>query len=199
MRSEDGKGTILRFGGDNGPKMKTRISRRPAPRTARHDAAPAKTRTKELRSIPDFVLRVILVPVDFSTSSLHALDVAVALAIRFEASINLLHVLNPMHAPGRFDAPRLRSLRADSLRDAKLKLARLARRHVKAHVPVRHRVLDGIAYAVILEAAARAKADMIVMGSKGRTGMRRFLVGSVAEKVIRHAPCPVLIARNQQE
>ena len=167
-------------------------------RALRHDTAPAKVRTKEPRRIYDFALRVILVPVDFSASSLHALDHAVALAKRFDASIKLLHVLDPMYAPGRFDAPRLRSLRADALRDAKLKLAKLAKRHVQAHVAVRHRVLDGIAYSVIIETAAKAKADMIVMGSEGRTGMRRFLVGSVAEKVIRHAPCPVLIVRNKR-
>lgn len=83
------------------------------------------------------------------------------------------------------------------LRDATLKLAKLAKRRVKSHVPVGHHVLKGIAYSVIVEAAAKAKADMIVMGSEGRTGMSRFLVGSVAEKVIRHARCPVLIVRNK--
>jgi universal stress protein A len=175
--------------------MKTQTTKRPAPRTSR---ATAKMPAKAPRRTPDLALRVILVPVDFSPRSLQALDLAVALAKRFDASIKLLHVLDPLHAPGRFDAPRLRSLRGDSLRDAKLKLAKLAKRHVKAHVAVRHRVLDGIAYAVIIEAAAKAKADMIVMGTEGRTGMSRFLVGSVAEKVIRHARCPVLIVRNKR-
>ena len=181
--------------------MKTQTIKRPVPRTSRavrHDAASAKVRTKEARTIPDLAIGLILVPVDFSTSSLHALDLAVALAKRFGASIKLLHVLDPMYAPGRFDATRLRSLRSDALQDAKSKLAKLAKRHVKAHVTVRHRVLDGIAYAVIVETAAKANADMIVIGSEGRTGMRRFLVGSVAEKVIRHASCPVLIARSKR-
>ena len=144
-------------------------------------------------------LKTILVPVDFSVSSMKALDFAVALATRFEASIELRYVLDPMYSPGRFEAPRLSSVRAEAVKEATLKLAKLAKLRVKPHGPVRHRVLKGIAYSAIVEAAAKIKSDIIVMGSEGRTGMSRFLVGSVAEKVVRHAQCPVLMVRTKRE
>ena len=173
-------------------------SARSASRTVRNEPKPVQQlpNQKALRGVD---LNIIFVPVDFSAASLEALDFAIALAKRFGASIELRHVLDPMYAPGRFESPRLRSIRAEALREATLKLAKLAKQRVNPHVPVRHRVLKGIAYSAIVEAAAKTKADMIVMGSEGRTGMRRFLVGSVAEKVIRHARCAVLIARTKAE
>jgi nucleotide-binding universal stress UspA family protein len=69
---------------------------------------------------------------------------------------------------------------------------------VKPHVPVTQKLLKGAAYSVIVAAAAQARADLIVMGSEGRTGMSRFLMGSVAEKVVRHARCSVLIVRDRE-
>ena len=177
--------------------MKTQTIKRRLPRNlraVRHDAAPAKVRTKEPRRISDFTLRVILVPVDFSAGSLKALDFAVALAKPFAASIELLHVLDPIYATGRFNAPRLRQLRREAVHDAKRRLANVARRNVNGRL--RHTMLNGTPYAEIVEMAVRINANMIVMGSRGRTGLGRFLVGSVAEKVIRHARCPVLIVRD---
>ena len=152
---------------------------------------------KSSKRTVDIDLSTIIVPVDFSTGSLEALDFAVSLARRLDASILLLHALDPIYSRGRFDSPRLRPLRTQALKDAKRRLAMLAKRRVRLHVPVRHQVIKGVAYSVIVEAAAKTKADMIVMGSEGRTGMNRFLVGSVAEKVIRHARCPVLVARGR--
>ena len=149
------------------------------------------------KQIGDFALDTIFVPVDFSDGSLKALDFAVSLARRVGASIRLLHALSPIYLSGKFDSPRLRPLRAQAFEDAKKRLATLSKRRVRRHVPVRHQVLKGAAHAVIIEAASKAKADLIVMGSEGRSGVNRFLVGSVAEKVIRHARCPVLIARDR--
>lgn len=147
----------------------------------------------------DLALDMILVPVDFSAGSLKALDFAMSLARRMGATIMLLHALTPIYLSGKFDSPRLRSLRAQAFEDAKRRLATLSRRLVRRHVPVRHQVLKGAAYAVVVEAASKAKADLIVMGSEGRSGVNRFLVGSVAERVFRHAHCPVLIVRNPHQ
>lgn len=145
--------------------------------------------------MPVLKLRTILVPVDFSQHSLAALNFAVSLAQLLRASILVCHALDPIYSGGRFDSPRLCPLRAQALEDAKQGLARLCQRHVRPHIPVVHRVLQGVAYTAIIEIASRAKADLIVMGSRGRTGLSRLLIGSIAERVVRLAPCPVLGVR----
>ena len=178
--------------------MKTRTMKRTAtrnPDTKPNDHRPARMRAKELTAVPGLSLRILLVPVDFSAASFKALDFAVELAKPFGASVELLHVLDPMYAPGQFNAPKLRQLRREAGEDAKRRLAKVARRDPNGRL--RHAVLNGVPYSVIVEKAARIKASMIVMGSRGRTGLGRFLVGSVAEKVIRHAQCPVLIVRDE--
>jgi universal stress protein A len=149
------------------------------------------------KRIDSLALNTIMVPVDFSAGSLKALNFAVSLAQSLDASIYLLHVLDPIYSFGKLDSPRLRPLRAQALEDAKRQLGTLAKRHVRSHVFINWQVLGGVAYSVIVGAAAKSKADLIVMGSEGRTGMNRLFVGSVAEKVVRHAPCPVLVVRDQ--
>jgi universal stress protein A len=142
-------------------------------------------------------LNTILVPVDFSPGALHALNFAVSLARLLGASIVLVHVMDSIYVSGRLDSRRLRLLRTEAHEKNKRLLARLAKRRVRPLVPVRHYLLKGTAYAEIVEMAAKASADLIVMGSEGRSGMTRLLVGSVADGVIRHARCPVLVVRDK--
>lgn len=142
-------------------------------------------------------VNTILVPVDFSPGALHALNFAVSLARRLGSSIVLVHVMDLIYVSGQLDSRRLRSLRTEAHEDAKRLLARLAKRRVRPHVPVRHHLLNGTASAKIVEMATRTGVDLIVMGSEGRSGLKRFLIGSVAEKVIRHADCPVLVVRDR--
>ena len=139
--------------------------------------------------------RTILVPVDFSAGSLRALDLADWLAAQFNAVLVLVHVLDPIYTPGRFDSPRLRPLRAEARQEAESKLGKLAQDRTKeSKRPMKHHVIDGVLPDAILAFAKKAKTDWIVMGSKGQTGVKRLLAGSVAERVVRHATCPVLIA-----
>lgn len=159
------------------------------------DGTSAVRRTGAQALHDGFDLNTILVPVDFSPDALHALDVAVSLARRLDASIVLVHVMDSIYLSGRYDSRRLRALRAEAREEAKRLLAGLEKRRVKPHVPVRHHLLNGTAYAKIVEIATKTSADLIVMGSQGRSGMKRLFVGSVAERVIRLAHCPVLIAR----
>lgn len=167
----------------------------PVKKLRRSDTNPARQRTNQKRR-GDFEWSTILVPVDFSPGSLKALDLAVSLARHCGASVVLLHVLDLIFSRGHFDSPRLRPLRSQALADAKQQLTTLARRRVRPHVPVIHRVVLGVAYSVIVEAASKAQADLVVMGSERRTGLNRFLVGSVAERAVRHARCPVLVVRD---
>ncbi|HEY9175491.1 MAG TPA: universal stress protein [Verrucomicrobiae bacterium] len=140
-------------------------------------------------------MNTILVPVDFSTGALHALNFAASLARRLGSSIVLVHVMDSIYVSGRFDSRRLRSLRAEAHEESKRRLYALAKRRVRPQVPVRHYLLKGAPSAKIVEMALKTGVDLIVMGSEGRSGIKRLLVGSVAEKVVRLAHCPVLIAR----
>lgn len=161
----------------------------------RSSTTKAKRGSTRRPALPALNLRTILVPVDFSKHSLAALDFAVNLAQLTSAPILVCHALDPIYSGGRFDSPRLRPFRAEALAGAKQRLAKLANQRVKPHATLAHRVVEGVAYTAIVNLASQVKAGLIVMGSQGRTGLSRLFIGSVAERVVRLAPCPVLVVR----
>jgi universal stress protein A len=137
----------------------------------------------------------ILVPTDFSRPSELALKYANGLAHQFGASLHLLHVVNrPLLAEGLAaeayisDAPAIGS---DMVRDAEARLRNLAPDAASADV------VFGYAAKAIVDCASRSGVDLIVMGSHGRTGIAHLILGSVAEAVVRTAPCPVLTVRHR--
>ena len=142
------------------------------------------------------MLKRILVPVDFSTPSLAALDYAIAFRQSLEAELVLLHVVEPfsfssvngMYGVG-FDTG---AIAAELERAAHRQLSRLAAGLHARHVPVRALVEVGPASQVIADTASKLGVDMIIMATRGRTGLSHLLLGSVAERVVRTAPCPVL-------
>lgn len=137
----------------------------------------------------------VLVPVDFSKSSLQALDYAIELAAVFKAEVIVLYVVEPVYyaAPDLTGgAATMAELFEQQQRQARTQLVRLEQRYRKARVPLRGVLKPGTAYHAIAEAAQELKADLIVMGTHGRTGVSHLLMGSVAERVVRSAPCPVL-------
>jgi nucleotide-binding universal stress UspA family protein len=75
------------------------------------------------------------------------------------------------------------------------KLEALRRRAESSRVPARIELLDGTPHDSLVEAASRAKAELVVLGTRGRAGVSRLLFGSVALRVVREAPCPVLVVR----
>ena len=143
----------------------------------------------------------ILVPTDFSPTADAALDYAFGLAERFGASLQLLHVLDDpfvfegMSAEAYIaEAPVLRSA---MLADAREKLGhRAGPRQARVHVDTE--VLFGHGARTIAEYAAERGVDLIVMGTHGRTGFAHLLLGSVAERLVRTAPCPVLTVRHPE-
>jgi nucleotide-binding universal stress UspA family protein len=168
-----------------------------AERVVRHAPCPVLiVRGREKRGVkaafsPD-KLRSILVPVDFSKPSLDALPHALALARKSEAQLTLLHVIEPLHADMLIDLPQ-------SQRDARVaaheRLAKLADATKKVWLRTGRELRAGHPVDTITALAKRTNADLIVMGTHGRTGLKRCFIGSVAERVVRHALCPVLVVR----
>ena len=127
----------------------------------------------------------LLVPTDFSTGSEYALAAATGLARRFRARLMLMHVA---HAPDEFEMFR-RTM--ESAWQGEMEARR--RRVEESAVPVETLVTRGAAAQTIVETARGKGVDIIVMGTHGRTGLRHLLIGSVAERVVRLAPCPVMV------
>ena len=150
-----------------------------------------ETQTAPLPTAGSVRLGRILVPVDFSQCSRKALAYAVPFARQFQAEITLLHVLQP-YPPIAEMGP----LDADAIQDAKHDLETL-RLTVKLP-PERALLRIGDPEFEILETAKNMEIDLIVISTHGRKGINHLLLGSTTEKVVRHAPCPVLVVREQE-
>lgn len=139
----------------------------------------------------------ILVPVDFSESSTLALDTAVALAKDYDASLTIVHVYEPLaialpEGYQLFSEEQLNQMFAEFQRE----LAQQRKRAESAGaLRVDTELLHGFAVGEIQNFAEQCKFDLIVMGTHGRRGLSHALLGSVAERVVRLAPCPVLTVR----
>jgi nucleotide-binding universal stress UspA family protein len=139
----------------------------------------------------------ILVPLDFLPHSAEAVRRAMDLAAQSAAEVVLLHVHPPAEypmLPGEvvYDEQQLERVTTNvraRLEAVRRDLDPLGRRHVST------RVLQGSPAAAIIETASNEPFDLIVMGTHGRTGLDRFMLGSVAEQVMRRAPCAVLTVK----
>ena len=137
----------------------------------------------------------ILAPVDFSPASRQALDVATTWSQHFDAHLSMLHVLDAYPPPGIYGMdeatdPSWAQRVEDEVRDEVHEWREAIRRdapHVESHLE------SGEAAAVIVDYADEHDVDLLILGSHGRTGMERFFLGSTTEKVVRSAPCPVLV------
>lgn len=136
-------------------------------------------------------LKRILVPVDYSSSDQTALAYATALARDQKAAITVLHVEEPPMAYGGGE------MYYGVEQPDREELARMLAKLVPSDpsIDVKHRLLTGDPASVIARAADEERADLIVMGTHGRSGLTRLLMGSVAEVVVRHAKCPVLTVK----
>jgi len=137
-------------------------------------------------------LQSILVPVDGSPPSLAALEHAVALAEDSNAQIDVLHVETPDEFSVGSTSPLSREARHDS--DAALDTA-LTRAHTRLGGRLTRQTRSGDPLRTIIDTARDGHYDVIVIGTHGRIGRLHALLGSVAEGVVRNAPCPVLTVR----
>ncbi len=121
-----------------------------------------------------------------------------AWAVLFGAEVCLLHVVEPTAAGGEFSGAPLGVVQRDLPGRAKLALSQLARKELPDSLSVKIIVRNGTAFDQIAAEARKLHADLIIIATHGHTGLRRVLLGSTAEKVARHAPCPVLILRRRR-
>ena len=137
----------------------------------------------------------ILVPVDYSPSSEFAFEYALELAEKFEARVCLLHVVENRTSRD-FDAFPLTARRGATRASARRKLVEFAKAGGHPYITVFPEVRFGEPWDEIVAAARKENADLIVISTRGLTGLKHVLMGSVAEKVVRHAHCPVLVLRD---
>ncbi len=144
-------------------------------------------------------LKRILVPTDFSKNADYALQYALTFARAVGAKLYLLHVV---HFPA-YTAPQTLRLPGDTVsqvlngfvKEAKQRLKELVEKTKGPEVILPPVVHVGLEYTEIAAFAAKEKIDLIIMGTHGRTGLAHAFLGSVAERVVRYAPCPVLTVR----
>jgi nucleotide-binding universal stress UspA family protein len=139
------------------------------------------------------LFKQILVPHDFSAAATRALGVAAGLATKHGGTMTVLHVLTPFYSgPGYPTQTEIAwSTPEEIAADRRARLERLVREALGRGAPkVDCKVVTGEAAPAILSAAK--SADVIVMSTLGRTGLPHLLIGSIAEKVVRHSPVPVL-------
>lgn len=165
-------------------------------------------------SAQPYAVKTILVPTDFSKGSQTALEHATALAKLAQARIVVVHVIETiaytmkesLHlvdtaamVNSMTESPQLLDVYALVQRAVEPALDQIVRDLEKGHVSASRHILQGTAYDQIVAQAREIGADLIVMGTHGRRGVNHLFMGSVAERVVRMAPCPVLTVRTPQD
>ncbi|RPI03461.1 MAG: universal stress protein [Ignavibacteriae bacterium] len=158
-------------------------------------AAPSKAKPVRHSFID---IQRILVPIDFSEHSKNALKYAIPFAEKFKSSIDVLYVVEPTVYPADFSfgqigfpnvEEELRTRGSDELEN-------LLAKEIGGKVPARKAVRTGKPFYEINQYALEEKISLIIIATHGHTGMEQILFGSTAEKVVRKAPCPVLVVRS---
>ena len=152
----------------------------------------AKTKL-ELRGI-----KSILVPIDFSAPSKNALAYAVPFAEQFGAKLTLLNVVEPVATPDFAKSFPLAMENDQVMAECKRELERVVKQSgVSPRLVEKTLVRFGRSFHEIADAARTLKVDLIVIATHGYTGLKHALLGSTTERVVRHAPCPVLVVRER--
>jgi len=143
----------------------------------------------------DKLIKRILIPTDGSDPSMRAAEFAIELAKYFESEIVAIYVIDRVILEEVSKIHERRGLEEEIRRKADRCLNYIVRLAEKKGLKARSILVEGQPHDQIVRHAESLKADMIIMGSKGRRGMNRILIGSVAERVIEYAPCPVLVIK----
>jgi nucleotide-binding universal stress UspA family protein len=145
-------------------------------------------------------IKHILVPTDVSEYADYALDYAIELAQKLQARLTLMYVMETMPlevAESASDSSPSNWQRWETYIEQRMAVS-LKRVH-DVGLQGESLVVHGVPFQIIIDAAKEKAVDLIIMSTHGRTGLTHVLVGSVAEKVVRMAPCPVLVTRGKTE
>ena len=170
----------------------------PEPKSVVPEVREATGISVELPSLR-FRINSILVPIDFSDASKEALAYAVPLAAQFAAKLTILHVVEPVATP---DFAKSFPLALDSARV--LAACRRRLRQIVKEQQIDPKLVEAVfarpgrSYHEITEAARTLDTDLIIIATHGYTGLKHALLGSTTERVVRHAPCPVLVVRERK-
>ena len=146
-----------------------------------------------------FRIKTVLVPIDFSDCSKKALQYAVPLAEQHGAEVMLLYVApSPSYAGGEYGIIDCSALNAELCSSGEKRLEALVAEEIRGKIRAETIVRTGSATAEIIDVAAKLPADIIVISTHGYSGLKHVVLGSIAEHVVRHAPCPVLVVRERE-
>lgn len=141
-------------------------------------------------------LKKILCPIDFSPCSTYALDYAIDLSMKDQALLYLIYVIES-HVNNVGDVVKQIDLLLEDqqIDNFKMRLINMIPGKIREKIYAETLVVEGVPFIEIIRAAKDKQVDLIIMGTHGRTGLKHILIGSVAERVIQKAPCPVLSIR----
>lgn len=139
-------------------------------------------------------IKKVLVPIDFSENAPRILKAAKMVAEKFGAKLNILYVVQQFDDYSGFFVPHVpfAQFEEELLQGAEKRMTEFVHEHLGEGAPHEHKVLVGDVAEEIVEYAENEQSDLIVMGTHGYKGIERVLFGSVAEKIVKSAPCPVL-------
>ena len=180
----------------------SRPSERARAKSTRPAAKPARAETEQTIDLARLTIKLksILVPVDFSPPSQKALHYALSFAEQFGATVTLLYIVEPAVYPTELgNVPAEIDTLYRSMHDgARKRLAALAEKQVPPSMRSQTLVRIGQPHQTITQAAKELGVDLIVIATHGYTGLKHAFLGSTSERVVRYAPCPVLIVRERE-
>lgn len=147
--------------------------------------------------VPRLGIQRILVPIDFSEHSKNALTYAVQYAVQFHARLDLLYVVEPTIYPADFSFGQVGfpNIEEELRKRGSEELESLLASEIQGRVSAEACVRTGKPFHEINEYAREKNVDLIIIATHGHTGVEHILFGSTVEKVVRKAPCPVLVVR----
>jgi nucleotide-binding universal stress UspA family protein len=179
--------------------MKTMIEEGEPPTTSQQTAASRASDplVKPADREQALKIKTILVPLDFSRASMQVLKYAIPLAEEFKAAIHVVHVQPADEVTAISRAGHLMLNCADAIALMQDRLAEVQQKHDVRFWPDNCHVVFGRPFEEICKLAREIEADLIVLPTRGHSGLKHVVLGSTAERVVRYAPCPVLVPRGK--